>query len=138
MKGQLFTLDVLAALFIVTIIIGYTVFAFEQVYNRSPEIEYDKIQAMADDWSQIAVKNILVNEPNNITDLSTWSLLEQNMSVIIPDPYEYNVTLGTKSFTKGSQCVGKSNVAVSRRIVYDIGEVYGTGKVKVLTVEVCV
>lgn len=132
MKGQLFTLDVLAALFIMTIIIGYSVFAFEQVYNRSPEIEYDKIQAMADDWSQIAVKNILVNEPNSITDFTTtWALLQGNMSEVIPDPYDFEVSLEANSFVKISGCVGKNNIAAVQRLVYD-------GTIQTLTVKVCI
>lgn len=148
MKGQLFTADVLASLLIVTVIVTYTAWELEQVYNRASDTEYEKLNALANDIAQMAVKNILANRSGGVIranwiEPGRWSLLSGNMSEMILPPYGYeaNITVSPASLApqKISSSTGcdntKANIAVARRIIYMRG---ATGEFPTLTIKVCV
>ena len=148
MKGQLFTADILASVLILTIIVAFTTWELEQVYSRSSDIQYEKVYSLANDISQIAVKNILANRSNGVAlanwiDASRWGLLKGNMSQMIPPPYGYEASIAVSPSALAPQNISsstgcdatKANVAVVRRIVYMAG---ATGEFPVLTVKVCV
>jgi len=132
-KGQIFSLDVLLAVLAITVILGYTAYQFEFIYSESSDLEYQKMQSMANDWSQIAVKRLLVdsNKPNMIEDVGKLSDLEAEMDAVIALPYAYSVRFAAESINPNA-CVGKSNIASSRRLV-----VMSAGAEE-LIVEVCV
>jgi hypothetical protein len=131
MKGQIFTLDVLASVLVLTIIIAASTAQLEQAYSGAGDVEYAKLQALANDISQICIKNILItgDNPNHIIT-TKWGDCNTFASQIIKVPYAYELSLTTQS-TFGS-CVGKSNIAVSKRI----GFIQNTGAVE-LVVKVC-
>ncbi len=139
MKGQLFTMDVLASVLIVTIIVAFTTWEFEQVYSRAPDVQYEKLNSLAGDIAQMAVKNILVYnnasvlKSANFVNESRWSLLTGNMSEMIVPPTAYEAKIiGTSLDTLGNGgCSSKTSVAVARRIVYD------SGVARELNIEVC-
>jgi type II secretory pathway component PulK len=130
-KGQIFSLDVLLAVLAITVILGYTAYQFEIIYSESADLEYQKMQSMANDWSQIAVKRLIVDtdKPNMLLD--DLSSLEAEMDAVIEFPYAYSVSLAAESINP-SACAGKSNIASSRRLVLV------NGVVEELIVEVCV
>jgi len=140
MKGQLFTMDVLASVLIVTIIVAFTTWEFEQIYSRSSDVQYEKISSLANDIAQMAAKNILANRSDgkvlpNWVDPARWGLLTGNMSQMIPltSPYAYsaNIIHSGLSATGNGGCGSRSNVAVSRRIVYI------NGAAEELNIKVC-
>ena len=148
MKGQLFTMDVLASVLIVTIIVAFTTWEFEQVYIRSSDVQYEKIYSLANDISQMAVKNILANRSGgtiraNWVDTARWDLLKGNMSQMVPSPYGYEASIAVSPSSlaplKISSLTGcdatKANIAVARRIIYISG---ATGEFPTLTIKVCV
>jgi len=143
MKGQLFIADVLASLLIVTIIVAYTTWELEQIYNRTPDAEYEKLNSLANDIAQMAVKNILANRTGglirpNWIEPNRWNLLKGNMSEMVPSPYGYEASVSgtTLSISGSGGCPStKSNIAVARRLVYYNG---ASGEIPVLTVKVCV
>jgi hypothetical protein len=138
MRGQIFIADALVSVLIVTIIIAFTAWEFEQIYNRAPDAEYDKIYLLANDISQMAVKNILANRsfgqtlPNTV-NASRWSLLTGNLSQMVLPPYAYeaSVSSSTMSVTGNGGCSARQNVAVARRIVYF------EASARILTITVC-
>ena len=141
MKGQLFTADVLASLLIVTVIVAYTTWELEQVYNRASDTEYEKLNALANDIAQMAVKNILANRSGGVIHANwiepgRWSLLSGNMSEMILPPYGYEANIsGLPLISSSSGCSAKANVAVVRRIIYMRG---ATVEFPTLTIKVCV
>jgi len=68
-------LDVFLALLAVTVILGYMAWQLEEIYSQSYGAEFTKVQSMSNDWSQIAVKNLLAkgNNPNDIQNSLTLS-----------------------------------------------------------------
>jgi len=143
MKGQLFTMDVLASVLIVTIIVAFTTWEFEQVYSRASDTQYEKLNSLASDIAQMAVKNILANRSRgtiraNWIEPGRWDLLKGNMSEMISPPYSYYAMVSSRSdltITGYGGCDAKANVAVARRLVYFRG---ASGEIPVLTVKVCV
>ncbi|MEM0372341.1 MAG: hypothetical protein QXO69_00645 [archaeon] len=135
MKGQIFTLDALLAIALVTALIGMTALCFERVYSQSESLNYLEIAAMADDWSQIAVRNVLLDDSyQNASVLKTdMSALKAMMDASIKSPYSYEAVLSTGQSIGGS-CSGKANVASSVRHAF-IG---GTSAIGNLTVKICV
>lgn len=127
-KGQIFTLDVLLAVVAVTVVLGYMTWQLELINSKAYDLEFNKVQSLADDFSQIAVKNILAekNKPNFI-DVTKFADLKTEMDSVIVSPYSYEVSLGT-DFINQNACDGKANVAVTRRLTNQ-GE---------LSVKVCV
>lgn len=118
-KGQIFTLDVFLALVAVTVILGYMAWQLEEIYSQSYGVEFTKVQSMSNDWSQIAVKNLLAkgNKPNDI-NLAKLNDLETEMDEVITSPYFYEVLLlDDGTIINQGACDGKSNIAVSRRLV---------------------
>jgi len=118
-KGQIFTLDVFLALLAVTVILGYMAWQLEEVYSQSYGVEFTKVQSMSNDWSQIAAKNLLAkgDKPNDI-NLAKLDDLETEMDEVIVFPYYYEVLmLGSGVLINQGACDGKSNIAVSRRLV---------------------
>lgn len=118
-KGQIFTLDVFLALLAVTVILGYMAWQLEEVYSQSYGVEFTKVQSMSNDWSQIAVKNLLAkgDKPNDV-NLAKLDDLETEMDEVIVFPYYYEVLMpGSGVLINQGVCDGKSNIAVSRRLV---------------------
>ena len=134
MKGQMFTLDALLAMVLVTVIIGMTAIHFERVYSQSEALNYFELKTLADDWSQIAVRNVLVDTSYaNMTVIKTdMSAFESMMNAAIKAPFNYSAELSTGQKIGGS-CGGKENVASSVRPVL-IGNAATLGN---LTVKVC-
>jgi len=134
MKGQLFTTDVLASVLIVTIIIAFTTWELEQVYNRASDIQFEKLNSLATDIAQMAVKNILANRTMNGTILansineSRWDLLTAKMDALIIPPVAYEAVLNgptvdttLSEIGNGGCSYAKTNAAVARRVVYYYG-----------------
>ena len=125
MKGQLFISDVLVSILILTIIVTFTTWESEQVYNRAADMQYDKMNSFAGDIAQMAVKNILANHtqdtifPNWIDPLR-WSLLQNNMSQMVLPPYSYSANISRSSLviTGNGGCALKKSVATIYRAVY--------------------
>lgn len=118
-KGQIFTLDILMAFLAITVIIGYMTWQLEEVYSQSYGVEFTRLQSMANDWSQIAVKNILAkgDKANNL-NLAKLDDLKTEMDGVIVYPYSYEVLISnTGDAINPGACDGKSNIAVSRRLV---------------------
>ena len=146
MKGQLFIADILASLLIVTVIVAYTTWELEQVYSRASDVQYEKLNTLANDIAQMAVKNILASRTsgnvilaNSIT-VSRWDLLKGNMSQMILTPYGYeaNVSGGFSQplITGNGGCPStRTNIAVARRLVYFSGA--ESGEIPTLTIKVC-
>ncbi len=143
MKGQLFIADVLASLLIVTVIVAYTTWEFEQVYTRAADVEYEKLNSLANDIAQMAVKNILANRSRGVINANwiesaRWSLLSGNMSEMILPPYGYEASVTGSTLLPISGSGGcpstKANIAVARRLVYFRG---ATGEFPTLFIKVC-
>ena len=123
MKGQLFTMDVLLALLVLTIIVGAASWAFEEASLRDKGNDYQKISMLANDWSQIAVKRTLTKSPYgsiseaNVVYSANMDSLNQEMSDAIGPPYAFEVKLSADSFVGNGGCAGRANVASSRRMV---------------------
>ncbi|NYZ79843.1 hypothetical protein H0N95_01165 [Candidatus Micrarchaeota archaeon] len=135
MKAQIFTLDVLLATVLVTVIIGMTAMHFERVYSQADTLNYFELKTLADDWSQIAVRNLLVNVdyPGRTIIKTDLSGLQAQMDAAIKTPYAYEAILSTGQKIGGS-CAGKDNVASSVRPVL-INDASTLGN---LTVKVCI
>ena len=132
MKGQIFSLDILLAVLLITVIIGFTAVHFERVYSNSDNLAYLEMKSLSEDWSQIAIRNLLVSNPSEtVLDVSRMSDLESEMSNSLT--YDYEVILSTGE-TIGTGCVEKSNVAVSTRPVFTSG----SAEVQNITVKICV
>ena len=137
MKGQIFTLDAFLSVLLFTVMLGMFAMQFEQVQYRAENLNYIELQTLANDWSQIAVKNTLVKD--NYTgeigaDSAHLDVLSAQMNGSIRPPFYYEVTItGSTPVTIKSSidCTGMSNVAVTRRIV----TVDGTQQN--LTVKIC-
>lgn len=141
MKGQLFISDVLVSLLVLTMIAGLAAWQFNQVYTRSGDIEYAKINSLAMDLSQLAVKRILANVSEdsiqpNVLDAEKWPLFVNNMSEMIKQPYAYEADIDTAALSVEGNggCASRDNIAISRRLMYAPGEtMFST-----LTVKVCI
>lgn len=132
MKGQLFISDILVSILILTIVVAFVTWQFDLIYSSAPDAEYEKLDSMAKDISQMAVKKIVVDKsPNWVLD-NRWDYLRANMSSMIKPPYGYEATLSTLSIIGNGGCASKSNIAVSRRLVY-----YNKASAE-FTVKVCV
>ena len=125
MRGQLFISDVLVSILILTIIVAFTTWEAEQVYNRAPDMQYDKMNSLANDIAQLAVKSILANHTSdkvlpNWIDPARWSLLQNNMSQMVLPPYAFtaNISNTVLTATGNGGCDYKSSVVVVRRMVY--------------------
>jgi len=147
MRGQLFTADILASVLVVTIIVAFTTWELEQVYTRASDVEYEKLNSLASDISQMAVKNILANRSGGViranwVETARWNLLKGNMSEMVPPPYGYEASITVSPASLAPQKISsstgcdatKANIAVARRIVYITG---ATGYFPVLTIKVC-
>ena len=145
MKGQLFTMDILASVLVVTIIVAFTTWEFEQVYSRSSDVQYEKMSSLANDIAQMAVKNILASRSGgtiraNWVDTARWDLLKGNMSEMVPQPYGYEASINRgfsqPLITGNGGCPStKTNIAAAQRLVYFSGV---NGEIPTLTIKVCV
>ncbi len=125
MRGQLFISDVLVSIVILTVIVSFTAWEAEQVYTRASDMQYDKMNYLANDIAQMAVKSILANHSQNKVlpnwiDNTRWALLQRNISQMVLPPYAYNATIshtGLVAYGNGG-CDSKSSVVVVKRIVY--------------------
>lgn len=132
MRGQIFTLDALLSVLIATAIIGLVTMQLGMIYNHSSDINYFEKQALADDWSQIAVKNILLaNDYSPNIDSAKIPLLSSNMSNAIGTKFSYAIISTAGSSINPNVCDGKNNTAVSKRNVIFIS---GLGTI---TVKIC-
>lgn len=125
MKGQLFISDVLVSILVLTIIVTFTTWEAEQVYNRAADINYEKMNTIANDIAQMAVKSILANHTQdkvlpNWIDPARWNLLQNNMSRMVVPPYSFKATISNSglSATGNGGCDFRSSVAVVKRVVY--------------------
>ena len=112
-------MDVFLALVAVTVILGYMAWQLEEIYSQSYGVEFTKVRSMSNDWSQIAVKNLLAkgNNPNDI-NLAKLNDLETEMDEVITSPYFYEILLlSDGTIINQGACDGRSNIAVSRRLV---------------------
>ena len=116
MRGQIFSLDVLLAVLLITVIIGFTAIQFERIYSNSNDLTYLELKTLADDWSQIAARNILNSDINRtILDTTQLSDLEDQMNEVMIYDYEVELSTGEKI---GGDCSLKENIAISTRPVY--------------------
>jgi hypothetical protein len=137
LRGQLFISDVLVSIIVLTIIVAFTAWEAEQIYNRAPDMQYDKMNYLANDIAQLAVKSILANHSSgkvfpNWIDPARWSLLQNNMSQMVLYPYAFNASISNTVLTAAGNggCDSKASVAVVRRMVY-INKVAETFTLKV-------
>lgn len=144
MRGQLFISDVLVSIIVLTIIIAFTTWEAEQVYTRAADMQYDKMNSLANDMAQLAVKSILANRTStkilpNWVDRDRWSMLQRNMSQMIKPPYAYyvNISDGSMAASGNGGCDTKSSVVVVKRIVYIIYSMENKG-FKTFTLKVCI
>ena len=150
-KGQLFTLDVMAALVFVTIIGGYLVFQQEMYQSQAGKLQFKEMSFLASDLAQVASKNLLANRSNytyqpgvfNHMAVATTAFQAWADQVVLAPPSAYRYFLmvstpnpsppgpGTIRVPAVDACASSNNVAVSRRLVfYD-------GNVRELIVKVC-
>jgi hypothetical protein len=133
MKGQVFTLDVLASLVLITVVLGYFTFEFERVSWKSSDVEFQRMQSIASDISQIGAKRALISDgkPNYVstTNFNTFVTLATPMF----GNYAGNITLGSKSAAINSGCEGRADIAMSMRPVVNSAD----SKPLWLVVEVC-
>jgi len=117
-RGQIFTLDVLAALLGVTIMLGVTIQYQTLLKDQTTETRYTEMKTMAEDASQIAVKRI-INEEHRVNTVSTGaeSDLENFLEGFTGDRYGYEVS---GPINRGN-CGNREQVN-SRRIVDNNGE----------------
>lgn len=134
MRGQVFTLDLLASLLIAVVMLSIFVAQTEQSYSRAQDSRYAYVQTLADDVAQMAVKNALspTKTPNYLNQ--NMNPLENLVATMIAKPYDCEASVAASSMQCFSGCAGKSIVAVSQRPVY----VQNPPQTSVLTVKVCV
>jgi len=144
MKGQLFISDVLVSILVLTIIVGFISWEFEQIYNRTSDIEYAKLSSLANDISQMAVKNAfyntLVGIPQPGVNLAGWNNLVANASELIQPPYSYYIVYSNAdtgqiifSTTGNGGCNAKKNIVNVKRLRADASSL-----VTVLDTKVCI
>jgi hypothetical protein len=137
MKGQIFTLDAFAALLMITVMLGYFSWAFEQAYQRAPSMEQQKLRSLADDIAQISVKNLAANRsgsylfPNaiNTSKQAGLRITIDDMLISAASPYKYEISGAGLSINIGL-CISASNIANARRLVARNG-------LETVTVKVC-
>lgn len=129
-KGQIFTLDVLAAVLGITILLGITVQYQVMIKNRGSDIEYTEMNTIASDAAQIAVKKEAVKE-HRVNTIKSPNNLNGVLSNLTGDKYDYQVT-GALQIMGDQGCGNKKKVASVRRIVKN-----ESGDADHLTVEVC-
>ena len=144
MRGQLFISDVLVSILILTIIVAFTTWEAEQVYTRAADMQYDKMNSLANDMAQLAVKSILADRISgkvlpNWVNRTRWNLLQRNLSQMIQPPYAYyiNISDGPMAASGNGGCDYKSSVVVVKRIVYVVYSVENKG-IKTFTLKVCI
>lgn len=133
-KGQIFTLDILAALIGITLLLGVTLQYQTEIKNTQSGQLNKEMRTMAADAAQIAVKNTLVkNGKANTVDSTKQGDLQTLMNQLVPDQYDYEVKMdsGAVNINTGA-CAGKERVANSRRIVQN-----DAGNLDTLTVVIC-
>jgi len=92
-KGQIFTLDVLAAILGVTILLGVTVQYQTLIKDQTTETQHVEMRTMAEDASQIAVKRILPTENTvNTIGSDAEEKLESFLDDFTGEKYDYEVT----------------------------------------------
>ena len=150
-KGQLFTLDVMAAMVFVTIVGGYLVFQQELYEGQAEKTQFKEMSFLADDVAQVAVKNLMANQtnytftPNFLNDAAApraaFQAWADQVVTTAPSPYRYFLTVptsnpsppgsGTLRIPAVDPCSSSKNVAISRRpVFYD-------NDIRELTVKVC-
>ncbi len=130
-KGQIFTLDVLAALIAVTLIMGVTLHYQTEIKNTQSLQANREMRTIAGDAAQIAIKNILAEEGRaNTIDENKVDELNTFMDQFIPAHYHYEVQ-GTIEINPGT-CGTAERAVNSRRIVKN-----SNGNIDTLTVVIC-
>lgn len=125
-KGQIFTLDILAAILGITIMLGVTVQYQTTIRDQTSEINYKEMNTLANDASQIAVKRKINQE--GIANVVGNSNLEGFLDDFTGEKYGYEVH-GAIGLNQGA-CSGKEQ-ANSKRIVNN------EGNPEALTITIC-
>ena len=138
-RGQIFTLDLFAAMVIFTVIMGFVAWQIEEVNSRSQDLEYQKLNMIANDWAEIALRSGVVSKQNYYDD-SKWT----DFSVIVRDafagtPYKMNYNAGSDTATINGGCTGtEKNVARVQRLIYVPAEPPSEAEIREFVVKVCV
>lgn len=120
MKGQIFTLDFLASVSVIVVVLAAITIQFEQAYRSADDSEYMKIKQLANDISQWGVKGFMNssnNIPNNITGIPAFF----NSFLTINIPAEYGIQLdlpSSNSLIRGGCPATKKYIAKVSRIAY--------------------
>lgn len=133
-KGQIFTLDMLAALIGITLIFGVMMQYQTEIKNTQSSQLNKEMRTIASDAAQIAVKNTLAkNGKANSIDSAKQGELQNLMNELVPSQYDYEVKMdkGTVNINTGV-CSGKERVANSKRIVQN-----DAGNLDSFTVVIC-
>jgi len=138
-KGQIFTLDVMLAFVAIVAVVGLASTQLGEAYSNANNIQFQKVEALANDWANIGVKNILAsvdgdgNKYPNIADTSNWDNFVTELGAALTNDFSAEAEITATSFSDSinGNCIGKSFTAVSRRIVSV------SGNVRWLTVKVC-
>ncbi len=128
-KGQVFTLDVLAAILGITIMLGITVQYQGMIKNKATQSQYQEMKTIASDAAQIAVKKTAVKE-HKANTLDPGTDLSQLMNELTGEKYSYEIK-GAITANEGT-CNGMEEIANSRRIVKNESQ-----EIQNLTVVIC-
>lgn len=127
-KGQVFTLDVLAAILGITILLGITVQYQGMIKNTGTQQHYQEMKTIASDAAQIAVKKTAIKE-HKANTLDSEANLSSMMKKLTGDKYSYEIK-GAITDNEGT-CENSEEIANSRRIVTESQELQN------LTVVIC-
>lgn len=136
-RGQIFTLDLFAAMVILTVILGFVAWQIEEVNSRAQDLEYKKLNMIANDWAEIAARSGLVSK-QNYYDGSKWT----DFSITVKDafadtPYKMDYNAGPNFAKINGGCTGtEKNVARVMRLIYGQGS--GGPEIWGLVFKVCV
>lgn len=128
-KGQVFTLDVLAAILGITIMLGITVQYQGMIKNTGTRFQYQEMKTIASDAAQIAVKRTAVKK-HTANTLNPQANLSSMMEKLTGNKYNYEVK-GAIVENKGN-CDNSEEIANSQRIVKNESQ-----EIQNLTVVIC-
>lgn len=118
-KGQIFTLDVLAAILGITILIGVTV-QYQSMIQRRSTTENTEMKMLASDAAQLLVKQRAIKQNSaNTINPDTEQNITSTLDELTGEKYEYEVQ-GAFSINTGD-CSDGEQVVNSRRLVNDEG-----------------
>lgn len=127
-KGQIFTLDVFLAIAALVAAIGYASFLLEEAYSSANDLQFQRLDSIANDWAQIGVKRSLAiddadenRRPNVVEfdDGDAWGNFVLEFTNSITDEYGAELSMETNYDSINEGCDDKPFVAVARRLVVD-------------------